>query len=232
MPVFESTHHSHNISAILRTADAFGFQDVGFVYNQPEMKFRISDSVERGSSTWLCARRTNSISHCATVLKSSGYKIFLVSLPSFARTSTHYESTLPSFAAHEIGSETFQHVVNGHRIALVSGNEKYGISEEWVPFADGYLHVGMNGFVESLNVSVCAGILLHALRTQWLLPRGGELLTEGEQNLMVEHWIARSCQNARQVMERNAPLLLPWFEFVRGGKFFTPFDAADKTDKL
>lgn len=231
MPVFESTHHSHNISAVLRTADAFGFQDVSFVYHQPDMKFRISDSVERGSSTWLCARRTNSIQDCATVLKASGYKIFLVSLPSFARTSSHYESALPSFAAHEIGGRNFNEVVNDHRIALVSGNEKYGISEDWVAFADGYLHVEMNGFVESLNVSVCAGILLHALRTQWLLPHGGRLLSEGEQNLLVEHWISRSCQNAREVVERNAPLLLPWFEFVRSGKFFMPFESAAATAK-
>lgn len=223
MPVFESTHHSHNVSAVLRTADAFGFQDISFVYNQPDMKFRLSDSVERGSSTWLMTRRSDAIASCAHSLKSSGYKIFLVSLPTFARTSGHYQVELPSFAAHQIGSQSFNKNVDESRIALISGNEKFGVSEEWVPFADGYLHVEMNGFVESLNVSVCAGILLHALRTQWLPSCSGHFLTESERALLVEHWLARSCQNARQIVERENPLLLPWFEFVRAGRFYSPF---------
>ncbi|MFZ9521329.1 MAG: TrmH family RNA methyltransferase [Silvanigrellaceae bacterium] len=223
MPVFESTHHSHNISAVLRTADAFGFQDVGFVYHQSDMKFRVNDSVERGSSTWLLTRRTDSIEACAQSLKSSGYKIFLVSLPTFARTAEHYEGTLPSFAAHQIGNQEFCRLVGKSRIALVSGNEKFGISESWAKYADGYLHVEMNGFVESLNVSVCAGILLHALRFQWFEKISDFNLTIPEQNLLVEHWLARSCQNARQIVERENTALVPWFEFVRGGRFYQPF---------
>ena len=43
-------------------------------------------------------------------------------------------------------------MVGENRIALVSGNEKLGLAEEWAQYADGYLHVEMNGFVESLNV--------------------------------------------------------------------------------
>ena len=223
MPVFESTHHCHNISAVLRTADAFGFQDVSFVYNQPDMKFRLSDSVERGSSTWLSARRTTSIAKCAAALKQSGYMIFLVSLPSFARTSVYYKGELPSFAAQEIGNQQFIDLVGHNRIALVSGNEKFGLSENWAEFADGYLHVDMSGFVESLNVSVCAGILLHALRTQWLPKTISHTLSSQQQSLLVEHWITRSCQNARAIVERENALLLPWLDFVRGGKFYSPF---------
>jgi len=224
MPVFESTHHCHNISAVLRTADAFGFQDVSFVYHQPDMKFRLSDSVERGSSTWLSARRTNSIAACANALRQAGYMIFLVSLPSFARTSIYYKGELPSFSAQEIGNETFLKVIGQKRIALVSGNEKFGLSENWAEFADGYLHVDMSGFVESLNVSVCAGILLHALRTQWLPRTISHALSAEQQALLVEHWVARSCQNARAIVERESAMLLPWFDFVRGGKFYSPFD--------
>lgn len=223
MPVFESTHHSHNISAVLRTADAFGFQDVGFVYQQTNMKFRINDNVERGASTWLLPRRTSSIQACAQALKSAGYKIFLVSLPTFARTSTFYQGNLPSFSAEQIGTPAFRSIVGEARIALISGNEKFGLSEEWVSYSDGYLHVTMAGFVESLNVSVCAGILLHALQTHWAAQIASHQLSPAEQNLLVEHWLARSCQNARQIVERENPLLLPWFEFVGAGKFYDPF---------
>jgi tRNA (guanosine-2'-O-)-methyltransferase len=224
MPVFESTHHCHNISAVLRTADAFGFQDVSFVYNQQNMKFRTHDSVERGSSSWLTARRTTSIASCAQVLKASMYKIFLVSLPTFARTADHYNDSLPSFSSQQIGSDLFNQVVGSNRIALVSGNEKLGLSQEWAPYADGYLHVDMNGFVESLNVSVCSGILLHDLKTRWLgRVRSSELLYH-EKRLLIDHWISKSVPNARQVVERTHPRLLTWFDFVRSGDFYRPFD--------
>lgn len=223
MPVFESTHHCHNISAVLRTADAFGFQDVSFVYHQADMKFRTNDSVERGSSSWLTARRTTSIATCARSLKLSKYKIFLVSLPSFARTAVHYNEHLPSFSAQHIGSTEFNQVVGGHKIALISGNEKLGLSQEWAQHADGYLHVEMNGFVESLNVSVCAGILLHDLKTRWLTNCPSPELEAHERNLLIEHWISKSFPNARQVVERTHPHLLPWFDFIRSGQFYKPF---------
>lgn len=223
MPVFESTHHCHNISAVLRSADAFGFQDVSFVYNQPNMKFRTNDSVERGSSSWLTARRTTSISSCATALKASGYKIFLVSLPSFARTAEHYNDCLPSFSSQQIGNDEFKQVVGTQRIALVSGNEKLGLSQEWAQYADGYLHVEMSGFVESLNVSVCSGILLHDLKARWINNCSSTELQNHEKTLLIEHWIAKSFPNARQVVERTHPHILPWFDFVRAGHFYQPF---------
>lgn len=223
MPVFESTHHCHNISAVLRTADAFGFQDVSFVYHQKDMKFRTNDSVERGSSSWLSARRTTSIARCAQTLKAANYKIFLVSLPSFARTSEHYKSDLPSFSSQQIGSEPFNTIAGAHRIALVSGNEKLGLSHAWADYADGYLHVTMDGFVESLNVSVCAGILLHDLKSRWLATNPQPGLLEHEITLLVDHWIAKSVPNGRQIIEREHPHILPWFDFVRSGQFYAPF---------
>jgi tRNA (guanosine-2'-O-)-methyltransferase len=223
MPVFESTHHSHNISAVLRTADAFGFQDVSFVYHQPDMKFRLGDSVDRGSSSWLMIRRSTSIQQCAQALKSSGYKLFLVSLPTFSRTSENYQNSLPSFSAQQIGSQKFLEAVGTGRIALIFGNEKFGVAADWIQHADGYLHIEMTGFVESLNVSVCAGILFHSLRTQWLDQSSRHAMTTSEQLLLLEHWLASSCENARPIIERERPLLLPWFEFVRSGKFFNPF---------
>ena len=224
MPIFESTHHCHNISAVLRTVDAFGFQDVSFVYNQPNMKFRTHDSVERGSSSWLTARRTTSIAACAQALKASKYKIFLVSLPSFARTAEHYDKGLPSFSSQQIGNDTFRQVVGENRIALVSGNEKLGLAEEWAQYADGYLHVEMNGFVESLNVSVCSGILLHDLKSRWLERCSHRELHKHEKSLLIEHWISKSLPNARQVLEHTHTNLLPWFDFVRSGHFFKPFE--------
>lgn len=224
VPVFENTHHTHNVSAILRTCDALGFQDAYFCYHDPEMRFRLKDSVERGSSTWLSPRRAGSIARCAGALRASGFAIALVSLPTFYTTAAHYVDELPSFAAQELASGAFETARAGRGVALVFGNEKAGVSSEWTGHADFYVHIDMHGFVESLNVSVCAGVLLHALRTSLEERDPRFLLGKHEAELLVEHWMARSVTNGPEVVRDKAPALWPWFDFVRKGMFFDPFD--------
>ena len=223
LPVFESTHHSHNISAVLRTCDAFGFQDAFFVYSPQLMRFRLKDSVERGASNWLSVRRASDIAACAKVLKKSGYKIALVSLPSFCRTADHYEETLPSFAAHEINTDQFSNCIGDSRIAVIFGNEFHGVSSLWVEHADLYLHVDMVGFVESLNVSVCAGILLHELKAQLCKPGLDLSISNQERALLLEHWTVRSCANGYEIIGAKHPHLRAYYEFMKRGEFFSPF---------
>ena len=223
LPVFESTHHSHNISAVLRTCDAFGFQDTFFVYSPELMRFRLKDSVERGASNWLSARRASDISSCAKILKKSGYKIALVSLPSFCRTADHYENTLPSFAAHEISLPAFEECVGNAPVAVVFGNEFHGVSPLWVEHADLYLHVDMTGFVESLNVSVCAGILLHGLKEKLCRPEIDFSMPDRDRALLLEHWIVRSCANGYEIIAAKYPHLTAYYNFLKHGGFFAPF---------
>lgn len=221
--VFESTHHSHNISAVLRTMDAFGFQDAFFVYSPDLMRFRFKDSVERGSSNWLSSRRAPDIATCARALKASGYKIALVSLPGFCRTSDHFDANLPSFGVQEFGSDLFMRALSDARLALVFGNEMHGVGEPWVEHADMYVHVDMFGFVESLNVSVCAGILLQRLREKLCAPVGDASLAEHERALLLEHWVARSCVNGLDILRASHPDWVAYFDFVRAGGFYAPF---------
>ncbi len=224
-PVFENTHHVHNISAILRTSDALGFQDAFFCYTLKDMHFRLKDGVERGASAWLSPRRATSMRACAELLKACGYAVALVSLPSFERTSDHYRGDLPSFAVQDIVSAEFEAVRARRKLALVFGNELHGVSEEWTEHADLYLHVDMHGFVESLNVSVCAGILLNALRRA-LDARESETfrVNADERGLLLDHWFARSVTNAPDLVRVHHPEVWSYFDFVRKGLFYDPFD--------
>lgn len=217
--VFEDTHHTHNISAVLRTHDAIGYQDVFFVYHRDNMTNRLKDSVERGSSRWLSVRRFLDVPTCASILRSSGYKIALVSLPSFEKTTTHFVNELPQFSCREFASSRFVDFVGDSRIALIFGNEALGVSPLWNRFADMYVHVPMTGFVESLNVSVCAALLLNALRTQF---ENRELLTDVEKNLTYEHWIAGDTSDAYLLLQRLNPELTPYYQYVKTGAFFSP----------
>lgn len=219
--VFENTHHSHNVSAVLRTIDAMGFVETIFAYTNSSMRFRQRDSVERGSSQWLISRRSNSIVETGEALRRAGYRLLLVSLPSFATTATSYRQDLPQFTVDAVGTPAFHEFLLGKPIALVFGSELNGVSPDWLGCADGYLSIRMSGFVESLNMSVCAGIILHALRA-----RGAEQMLQFEQSLLLDYWIARSTTNASRTLLSLRPDLSDYLNFVRSGSFFDPFPQA------
>ena len=221
LTVFENTHHGHNISAILRNVDTFGFLDLFFLYSNQNIKFRIADTIDRGSSQWLFPKRLTSIHQCAQLLKDSNYKIALVSLPDFSRTASNYQNQLPSFASTQFQESAFINLVGENPVALVFGSELIGVSKEWSNYADMYVHVDMFGFTESLNVSVCAGIILQSLRTSLEKYQNNFLISSSEEQLIYEHWIAKDYTKARQYISNRHPSLLNWFEFVRSGNFFS-----------
>lgn len=220
LPVFESTNHCHNISAVLRTVDALGFQDAFFVYTDMEhTRFRINDSVERGSADWLFCRRLSEIDECAAALKKNDYQIALVSLPSFFRTSKFFKHDLPHYTAHDLQKNDVQKKLSQKRLAIVFGNEKSGVSEQWGQWADMYVSVDMHGFVESLNVSVCAGILLHELRRYVDkpigIPEANVMLSEDEKEFVLEHWIARNSENGEIILQREMPQVIEYFRWQK-----------------
>lgn len=222
LTVFENTHHAHNISAILRTVDAFGFLDLFFLYSNQNIRFKASDAIDRRASQWLMPKRLNTIQECCEILKKSNYKIALVSLPDFSRTSEYYVNKIPSFTTSDFHKLKFKKFVEDQKIALIFGSELHGISPEWNKYADMYISVKMYGFMESLNVSVCAGIILQSLRESLVKFKKDFLLNEHEQLLILEHWISKTCPHAFEYVSNRVPELLKWFEFVRSGNFFQP----------
>ena len=231
LPVFENTHHTHNISAVLRTMDALGYQDVIQLYSDSEMRFRLKDTVERGSSQWLGPRRSKSFEQCLDVLKKSGCVIGLVSLPTFFKTAGDYESSKPSFSSAEFQTKEFEEMVSGKKIALVFGNEASGVEAQWHQHADFYTHVNMYGFVESLNLSVCAGILLSSLREaaqKSLLSK----MPSWEQTLLLDHWLAKDTDRASELIENQKPELWCYFDFVKRGLFWDPFGDIGNRSKV
>jgi tRNA (guanosine-2'-O-)-methyltransferase len=150
----------------------------------------------------------------------------LVSLPDFSRTSGHYQQHRHAFSSEEFLNPSFLDWVGTSPVALVFGNELHGVDNEWNAFADGYAYIKMNGFAESLNVSVCAAILLHQLRTA--LPR--QALTDWEQKLLVDYWVSRALDNSLNLMEKQSPQDLSYFQYVRSGKFFKPYEDTLKVE--
>lgn len=222
--VFENTHHTHNISAVLRSTDAMGFQDVVFIYDQPNMVFKQRDTVERGSAKWLTCKRVTHFDSLAAALKCSQDEneilVLCVTLPTFARTGDSLDRALPGFGCHEVTSSEFRKFVSQRRIILVFGNEKYGIDARWLPLAQGFIFVPMNGFVESLNLSVCAGILLQSLR-QWCdAPGHTQNLSPAESQLLLESFLARSVDLLPRMIQMQHTHLEPYLRFCQKSDYF------------
>jgi tRNA (guanosine-2'-O-)-methyltransferase len=145
--VLEDIFKPHNGSAVLRTCDCFGIQDVHVI--EKENQYKINHYVTRGASQWLDVHKyyskvSSPVQECFSKLRAQGYKILGT-------------SPIP-------GSLSIHDLDPSQKVALVFGNEHDGISEEVKQDADGLIHIPMMGFTESFNISVSASIFLYELR--------------------------------------------------------------------
>ena len=137
--VFDAPHDPHNGAAVVRSCEAFGVHQVNVVERiEP---FLLASSVSRGSEKWVDLRCYARGADAVLALEARGYEL----------VAAHAEGTL---APHDLATIP--------RLALVLGNERDGISAELARACSRTVRVPMRGFVESLNVSVTAAVLLAA----------------------------------------------------------------------
>lgn len=143
--VLENLVEEQNISAILRTAEAFG---VGAVYiiHPKDKKPKLSGGVSSGAVKWLKIEYFTSTKKCFNQLKSNGYKLI---------------GALVDPSSSVLWGQKFK-----GKIAIVVGNEAHGLSQEAIKLVDKNIYLPMLGLTESLNVSVAAGIFLYEIIRQ------------------------------------------------------------------
>jgi tRNA (guanosine-2'-O-)-methyltransferase len=142
--VMENIHDPHNVSAIFRTCDAVGVMNVELVYTVEKFP-RIGKKSSSSANKWVEYRRHRSVEECFALLRREGTRILATRPGGGARTLYELDLT--------------------QRTAFVVGNEHRGVSGEASLLADACVQIPMFGMIESLNVSVAAGICLYeALR--------------------------------------------------------------------
>ncbi len=147
--VLEDIHDPHNAAAILRTCDAFGVQDVWFIFNK-EKRYnpkRVGKSSSSSANKWLDFQVFTSVAECRATLKK-----------------LRYESV--GTVLHEKAEDFTKAKLTARRIALWVGNEHAGLSAEAIKACDRLLLLPMRGFVESLNVSVMTAICIYEISRQ------------------------------------------------------------------
>ncbi len=139
--VLENVFDPHNISAVMRSCDAVGVQEI-FVVNTfaPPHKnwgYRSSGSAYK----WICAHQFDNLEACVAAVKQQYDRIFTTCLTSDAVSLYKLDMT--------------------QKIALVFGNEQKGISEEMRAMADGNFVIPQVGMIQSLNISVACAVTLY-----------------------------------------------------------------------
>ncbi len=173
--VLEDIYQSQNASAVLRSCDAFGIQDVHVIENRNV--FDVDKGVTIGSEKWLTVHRyrtpdSNNTDAAYRELRQRGYRIV-------ATTPHEKQVELPGFYPKE-------------PVALVFGTEKLGLTPYAIEHADEWLHIPMHGFSESFNISVCVALCLYHLRG--CLQKGSTDwgLSPDEKETLFLHWLRKS----------------------------------------
>jgi tRNA (guanosine-2'-O-)-methyltransferase len=183
--VLEDIYQSQNASAVLRTCDCFGIQDVHIIENKN--KFNINPDVTLGSNKWLTLtkytkKEKNSLSSIKS-LKDKGYRI--------AATTPHTNDT---------NLEDYD--LSKGKTALVFGTELRGLSDDIINNADEYIKIPMHGFTESFNISVSAAIILHHLTYHLRKSNINWQLSEDEKKEVKLEWLKKSVKKS-QMLEKE-----------------------------
>ncbi len=178
----ENTFHPQNASALVRSCEAFGVQEMHTV--ETLCKFSPSVRIVRGTDKWIDIRKHPDTSSLIGSLRKRGYRIIA--------TSPHEGDFTP---------ETFD-VASGP-FALFFGTEHEGISREVEEQADGFIRIPMYGMVESLNVSASAAILLYTLVTRLRAESVEYGLSQGEKDEILFKWLRNSVRDADNILRRG-----------------------------
>lgn len=181
--VLEDIYQPHNASAVLRTCDCLGVQDVHIIENRNT--FSPNPDVALGASKWLTLihyrEKTEDNTRIALHrLKEKGYRL--------VATSPHRKSHTP---------EDFD--LKRGKAALLFGTELTGLSETALSMADEYLQIPMVGFTESFNISVTVAITLYTLTHRLRASEVPWQLSSGEQLELLLEWTRNSVRNPEAI---------------------------------
>lgn len=175
----EDVYQLHNTSAVIRSCDAFGIQDVHLV--QERFGERLDKKIAMGTQQWVTLHRYKNSLDCIHRLQSSGYRLVATSPDPTATPLSEFEPDRP--------------------VAVLFGTEKEGLSPELLSAADERICIPMKGFTESLNISVAAAIVLRELSQKIRSLRSEWRLSHAEQEELYWDWVRKSVRDVDQLEE-------------------------------
>ena len=183
----EDIYQEQNASALVRSCDCLGIQDMHVVERGNE--YKVASTIARGAEKWVDIHYyqqppyVNSVQACMKALRQQGYRIV---------------ATVP----HQQGIPPTEFDIRA-RAAFFFGHEKYGLSEEVIQEADTSITLPSFGFTQSYNVSVAMALLLYNLiqRLHQSADIDGQLSGVEKMEKQIE-WAKKSILNIEKILER------------------------------
>ncbi len=185
--VLEDIYQTHNASAVLRSCECFGIQDVHVIENRNA--YSVHPDVDQGASKWLDLIRYNdgdgdNTRRCVEELRASGYRLL-------GATPHRDDCTLDDVPVDKPA-------------AVMFGTEELGLSAGALESADLFVRVPMFGFTESFNISVCAALMLRELSRRVRAAGGAWELTPEEKEDLRLRWYRKMVRGSEQLERRFA----------------------------
>lgn len=171
----EGVTDPHNTAAVIRSADAFGIQVVHIL--ERGTQFRSSRKVTQGAHKWVDLGAWQSAKTFCEAMGSEGKRVFIAAAD---------------------GETDLGNMNHGEGVALVFGNEHEGVSREMRRHADGAFRIPMWGFVDSLNISAAAAIVLATLRRD-----GVGTLSTREKDILRARFYLRAVRAGYDIVQRK-----------------------------
>ncbi|MDD3626410.1 MAG: RNA methyltransferase [bacterium] len=166
--ILEEIHNTHNISAILRTADGLGIHNINLVYTSEE-SFKINPLITKGVHKWMNIMQFETLKQAVTPLKEKNFMIYSTGFAKDAIPILDVDFTVPC--------------------AIILGNEHEGVSEYAQSISDKTIYLPMFGFSQSFNVSVANAIILSEARRQRILKGNHGNMPEEMKKEIFKKWI-------------------------------------------
>jgi len=178
----ENIYQPHNASAVLRSCDCFGVQDVHIIENS--YQYEVNPHVSLGAAQWLTLQRHNALDNntagCIADLKREGYRI-VATTPDPKAVSIH------------------DFDVKKGKFALLFGTEKFGLTPEAFAMADEFIRIPMYGFTESFNISVSVSLCLFHFTERIRAENADWKLSDEEQTDIYLQWYRNTTTNSEMI---------------------------------
>lgn len=182
--LLEDIYQGHNISAVLRTCDNLGIQNIYII--QDSNVVTLSKGISLGSEKWVTMeikRKDIPKKDYIKSLKKLGFKII---------------STVPPSKNKSISLEKFK---IEKKMIIAFGNEEKGLSREILEESDSLLSVSMDGFNESYNISVSCAIVMNQLISEAKRNKKLTYLSNSEKTKLKFDWYVKSLKNSSKVIK-------------------------------
>lgn len=170
VPVMERIYDRGNISAVLRSAESFGFLQCHIIESE-DANFKAANRVSKGAEKWLDVQVHREPHSSVQALKKKGFQVY----------STHLSHEAKDLRELDVSRPT----------AIVFGNEKEGVSSEMLELCDGNIQIPMVGFSQSFNISVAAALTCFQVfqRRESQLGQSGSLSSSEKQSVKANYFL-------------------------------------------